>query len=383
MARTLNIEIRKIHESWSDRAGEEYTVTPELAPADATTETTSLVGRFYPGYEALSLGRERFWGSSSFGRGTFSVFFKTLQHCFNEHYPFSIRPEVLWYLIVHEVALTVKRDPERYRLHFSSTDEKQTIEVLAGDNLPTNWAPFLSEFSSNIRGRMPSEIGELLCPRFSTSTVESDAATSVAFMEAASPFYDYRMRLSCGLPLIRLEGEVEDYLEILDRAKALKIIFGKDLGIYFTHLIPVLQKIADQAGGAPVDHEFWGAIYNHESGSGGSDGSDELGGWITAFVNYIRKVSGEYYGDAQSTVVQKPLEVFDWTKRTRWLSVGMVPNHVSSADLVVTRFGTSDELPLKFIGGILAVELEEGFVSPQLSYGVLVGKQFAQLASGW
>lgn len=381
-ARTLEVEIRKVHQ-WGPNEGKEYRVEPNSIPEDKEPGLIrDLVTKLYPRWSPIALGREQFYGRATFGygdKGTYSLFFKTLQDCFNMHLPFALRPEVLWYLVVHEVATAVRLNPERYRLYFSSSKDK-ILTTLNCDSytLPTDWSPVIAQFGAMLQDQMPTELGSILCSEFSTSSAETNAATNVAFMEAASPFYDYRMRLLCGLPLIRLEGEVADYVKLAENARALKLMFGKDLGLYFTHLIPVLDKIAEQAAGAPVDHEFWGAIYNHDSGSGGSDGSDDLGGWITTFVNYVRTLAPvdehSHFGPAKVTVTPKPEAVFDWHQKKRWLTVGMVPNHVSAADFLLAKPGTDFEVPMKFIGGMLGVDIDDGYVSPKLSYGVLVGE---------
>jgi len=374
MAKVIEVNIKKTHE-WGEHEGEEYVITPNSIP-EARSETSDFVSKLFPTCDIVEMGRTEHFGKST----TYSLFFKTLQDCFNKHLPFAIRPEVLWYLIIHEVATAVKLNPERYRLHFIASEQKETIEVLAGESFPGNWVPFISRFADQIKDQMLSDLGDLLRPEFTTSTVESDMATAIAFMEAASPYYDYRMRLCCGLPLIRLDGEAKDYAEIVERAKVLKTIFGKDLGQYFTHLIPVLTTIAEQAAGAPVDNTFWGSIYNHDSGSGGSDGTDDLGGWITTFVNYVRRLEDENEDDwgcgkCFVNIKPKPDHVYDWTTGKRWLVVGMVPNHVSSADFVLEKDG--NKVSMKFIGGVLGVDIDDGFVSPQLSYAVLSEKSDA------
>jgi hypothetical protein len=368
-ARTIEVNVLK-RSYWGHEIEPESFVEPKKIPDRQPMLVNALLERYYPGWSPINLGRDTFYGEENSRRKipAYSLFFKTMQDCFNDHLPFALRPEVLWYLIIHEVATAVRLNPEKYRDYFTESDEKETITVLAETGrLPTEWVPYIEMFASKIQERMPRNLRNLVCSEYSTSTLEASAATNVAFMEASSPFYDYRMRLLCGLPLIRLEGEADDYAKLASNANALKEMFSEVLGPYFTHLIPVLDKIADQAAGAPVDHEFWGSICNHDSGSGGSDGSDDLGGWITAFLNYVRIIEGRNI----VKVEPKSENVFDWSKAIRWLSMGMVPNHVSSADFLVEDLN----ITLKLVGGVLGVDVDDGFVSPKLSYGVLTKEE--------
>ena len=358
VARTLKIDIKK-------------DVKPEKAPTDLQVTEDFVLGMF-PGTKIIHLSRNTAINCPTLKKGdAFSVFFNTLRCCFNNHYPFAIRPEVLWYLIIHEVAQTVKLNPERYQLYFTNSDDKQTVQADIMSLNPKEWPKHINQLAGKLKEMMPSAIGDVCLQNYSTSTLESNAATAVSFMDAASPFCDYRMRLLCGLPLIRLDGHPKDYAKLVEGAKALNNLFKKDLGMYFQYLIPVLEKIASQAKGGSVDHQFWGSIYNQESGSGGPQSSDDLGGWISAFVNYIRDIEGESYSieDCSIKLKPKPEKYYDWTKGERWLAMGMLSNHISSVDFILQQ-GES-ETKMKMIGGILGIENEDRFVSPQLSYGIL------------
>lgn len=383
VARMLDIHITQ--KDWQTKQPVKVEATPS---PEETYDAKGFVENLFPGAKVIYLGRERLLGrepSSYRGKQNFSLFFQTLQKCFNAHHPFAFRPETLWYLIAHEAAVTVKKNPEAYRRYFTDSDQKKLLEIVQQAPIgwrPDNWEPFIDEFCRMLRENMPSALGDMLLPSFSTSTAESSAATAVTLMEAASPFYDYRMRLACGLPKIRLDGAPGDYAKLVEGAQALAQPFAAHLGPYFRHLTPVLRTIADQAAGAPVDHAFWGSIYNKDSGSGGSDGSDGMGGWITTFVNYVRVVEGGWGdGPVRAELQAKPAEAYDWNDGKRWLAVGMAPNHVSSADFVlqdhpekaglVEALGFQVDTKMKFIGGVLGVEIDDGYVSPQLSYGVL------------
>lgn len=287
-----------------------------------------------------------------------SLFFQGIHKAFAGHHPFALRPEVLMYLINFNVAETVKRHPDDYRALFTGVAKgKEVIEIhhdglCRGQDSP--WHEVLPLFNGKLREKVPAGIMGHMLPGFSTDTPESDAASMVSFMDAASPFYDYRVMTLCGIPEIRLLGTPEDWTKLKNAAAALSEPCSKHLGPYFTNLLPVLATLANQAAGAPQDDEFWSSIYKWKSHSGGP----KFDGWISAFLNYIQ---------ADGALVEKRAHHFDW--RTASLSSGCAPSHISTVPFVWHLHG--DEISMSFAGGVLGLDVEDGYLTPALSYAVL------------
>lgn len=210
-------------------------------------------------------------------------------------------------------------------------------------------------FNAGLREKVPAGIMEHMLPGFSTATAESDAASMVAFMDAASPFYDYRVHTLCGIPEIRLLGAPEDWKKLKTAAAMLAEPFAKHLGPYFENLLPVLSTLADQANGAHQDNEFWTSIYKWESESGGP----KFNGWIAAFLYYVQE-------DGKLGV--KHDRHFNW-KKSYGLPSGCAPAHVSSVPFIWNYLGA--DLPMQFVGGVLGLDVEDGYLTPALSYGVI------------
>jgi hypothetical protein len=374
IARTMDIEIPHF-DRYGDKNGERVPV--EKYDGKVVSVADNLVSRMYKGYRVIYLSEKESVNTlGAYRRGTYSSFWSTLQRCFNRHIPLAFRPEVLWYMIFHEVGTCIKLNPERYRLYFSNEKEKKTLTVTVDekrgvDGVPDSvWPQHIKMFSDKILDEMPSQLGEVMMQEFATSTNITDAATTIALMDAASPYFDYHMRYACGIPRIRLDGNPEDYNKLVEASKVLRTMFEKDLGKYFDHLIPVLQTIADHANGCEVDHEFWGSICNLNSGSGGSDGSDDMGGWMTTFVNYVREA-----GYSKSTLI--PKTHFDWKSGLRWLYAGMTPNHVSDSDVKIEDAYRNKVTNVKYIGGIMNVQDDDGFLVPKLGVGVITKEENA------
>lgn len=294
-----------------------------------------------------------------------SLFFQAVHECFANHYPLALSPEGLLYLVLHEVSVTVKRDPEFYRDLFTTSNAKQIIKVrndslrMGDPNSP--WADVMDGFNLKLAEKVPSAIMAEALPEFSTHTVASQAASLVAFMDAASPYYEYRVMTKCGIPKIRLLGVPDDYKKLVRACTALAARFERDLEQYFHYLLPVVDKIASQAAGEPLDNAFWASIYKHLSASG----TDAMTGWITAFLNYENE---------EGQVRVKQDKHYDWNRDlTKGWPSGYersgTPTHLNCVPFVWEYLGK--EYPMQFIGGILAVGNVDGYALPQLGYGIL------------
>ncbi len=298
-----------------------------------------------------------------------SLFLNTVHNCFAGHYPLGIRPEALMYMVLHEVGICVKQNPDEYRDLFTTSAEKKAICVdvneLDIDNPESPWHLGVARIYSQLKEEVPTGVLTWMLPGFTTDDLESSTASMIAIMDAASPYFDYLMRTMCGISSIRLFGEAEDYKKILVACGQLSERFSKHLGMYFQHLLPVLAKIYAQVSEAePHDNDFWSSIYNHYSGSG----TDDMDGWITAFVNYTC-FGGNYRPKTEA--------LYDWSanlemnkgKWGRGIPRDVLPSHLSAVPFQWQYY--SDRYDCRLVGGFLGVDDIDGFATPVLSYAVL------------
>jgi hypothetical protein len=272
VARTLEIRI-PAYESVGRERKQIGFVEPAPAP-EKSVALEDVVGRLFPAQQIEHLGRSWIINASPPGLGfsEYSLFFQTMHACYNKHCPLALRPEVLAYLINHEIAVTVNKHPDHYRSLFTTSAGRQTIEVrddsLVRGDPSSEWKNTLGLFEAALRQRVPVGCMESMMPGFSTDTPESRTATLITFMDSVKSFYNYRLTTLCGIPRIRLDGTAEDYQKLADSAENLAGVFSTHLELYFRHLLPVLRTIARQAGSTETDNEFWSRIYSYHRGSG-------------------------------------------------------------------------------------------------------------------
>lgn len=284
-----------------------------------------------------------------------------IHNCYDRHLPLALSPEVIWYTILHEIAIHVKKFPEDCAHLFTmKPSEVQKVEV-EDNSLPRSgggdWGRALHLFDEALRPLVPEGSMETFLPKFSTSTPDIDLTLLLAFMDAASPYYAYQMNTMCGIPRIRLNGTPEDWMTLARNTQTLsERVPGLDS--WFAELIPVLQKIHATTEGEK-DLEFWSSIYKVSNGSGGP----HVSGWATTLVAYTFTHKKE--------VVRKDPQYEGWGMRMRWggMHTDQFMSHLSSTPFIWNYHG--EEVPMTLISGIAGLSLVDGFYTPSLGWAVL------------
>ena len=301
------------------------------------------------------------------GTSSVSLLLQTANACYDLHQPFSLAPEVVWYTILHEVATTVKESPAKYAgLYTTQPDSKQIIRVQVNDFVygqQNDWTAGVAQFDAALREKVPDGIMDRSLLRFSTSTPETDVTLLLTFMDAASPFYDYRMETMCGIPAIRLEGTAEDWRKIQKGAAALSEAFPA-LQAYFNGLLPILKEIADTAEGKAPDLQFWENMFKENGGSGGP----YISGWMANFLCYKYIPASSALGRTHQVPQLRDDAAF--ARRSYGITSSCIPAHISQVDFIWEYYDR--EIPMQFAAGILGVEKDaDGFYCPRLGFAII------------
>jgi hypothetical protein len=291
----------------------------------------------------------------------FSLMMQALHAAYAEHVPFSFSPELAWYLIAHEVAVHIRLNPERYRGYFTASATKDTIHVhddsLVYGSDANRWGRSINRVREPLAAKVPKPTIDLMLPKFSTASFESDTALLVLFLDIVSNYYRLMWQTLCGVPAVRVEGTVEDWQTVVRHAQMVQREFG-GLQAYFDDLLPVLKEIAGTVGGDEPDPAFWTSIYKLKDSSGGP----YINGWITAF--YAHRMTYEGF---------QPRQDLDWRGLMHdpyWggLTTSQLPVHLSAVPFVWDYYGNL--INMAFVAGVMGVE-HDGFLTPRLGYGVL------------
>ncbi|WP_196949551.1 DUF4419 domain-containing protein [Kitasatospora sp. SUK 42] len=292
---------------------------------------------------------------------TWSLLLRAAHAAFAEHLPLSLSPDVLWYAVVHEVAVHVRMYPPRYRALFCAADRSSMITVrddsLAGAD--PDWTRSVHLVREPLAAALGAEVVDLFRPAFSTTTPEDASAALVALMDVVSPYYDFRWETRCGIPRIRLEGTAEDWALLAAGVGELARRFDW-LAPWFAELRPVVDEIAATAAGGPVNEVFWRSLFKWQSMSGGP----RVTGWLTAFFAHTQTPDGprlrQAFGWREAASREYHRDAFE---------VNDFPSHVSKVPFVWEFLGT--ERPMLLVGGVLGIERDGEFLRPRLGSAVL------------
>lgn len=229
---------------------------------------------------ASMLGSDEYKVTPAKTIGGASPLFHAASLAFNYHAPLVWRPDDVWLTLLSGLAYHINNNTEELTHLFG---EKKTLHVMSGGRLEgltfKNWEGIFEQFASQIEGFLGDMVSWVPC-NFSTSNSTDLAVSQIMLMGALKEFFGYRLILGCGLTQVTLEGNLEDWVLVKEKAQNLRI-FGLDWWVDI--LNPVLDHLIETSKGDP-DIEFWEAIYlKHRKGSGSQY---DVSGWINAFYPY-------------------------------------------------------------------------------------------------
>jgi hypothetical protein len=180
------------------------------------------------------------------------------------------------------VASVIRKDPERYRDIFTTSQDKQLVTVLTGsvEELP------LASLMEALSQRVPSDTS-LFFPKFSTQTPDCQLACMAAFADAVSDYYSYGTYM-CGLRGVEVLGTPEDWLLFGDRVVAVTELLGEPKVIGWGAVLSArAERIAASLDGG--DPGFYLDLF--KSRNVGSGSQRAITGWCTEL--YVSVKPGE------------------------------------------------------------------------------------------
>ena len=204
-------------------------------------------------------------------------FADALEYAYCEHKPLVISPDMMWLLICQGLADHIRVNAEALRNKFVTHQGKKELEVkvMSIENDVTQWAYIISEFKNHIADNIHSDIVELMSPRFSTTTFDTELAFQITLMHALNTYFDYVLMGICGIPYILLEGTPDDWALIEQRLPRLE---QYDLKWWTDALKPILKEFTRAAQGK-INPKFWKNIYYRPMPDTGCVPTGRLSDW--------------------------------------------------------------------------------------------------------
>jgi len=270
----------------------------------------------------------------------------------SEHYPFRLRCEHIWLLILQGVAVHVDQNAEKLRKKYVQHEGKQILEVeVSADPSAKEWQAAIQTFVAQIDKNTVKDTCQLFDCDFSSSTMIERIATKVTIMDICKNYFDYRAITKCGFPQITLDGTKDDWIKLKQKVTALlkEKVDGKFGAEWGQALLPLLDRFVDAFEGK-IDCVFWNSMIKRGA-TGGSGGYPWYSGWFNILFPFLTKEKNKYcvpYDESASYVQQgltKEGRGRDQNKFSKY------PIGLASAPVKWIRFGK--EIELKFLAGFM------------------------------
>ena len=307
---------------------------------------------------------------------TTHAFAQAALEAFYGHHPLVIRPDDVWFCVMQGLAHHVGLNLEALRSRIVAHEGRTELVVERNDFLlgqPNPWPEAFAAFSRQI-GSNVGALRDLVGMRFSTSTPTETAAFDVCLMDAFQGYFEYVMRVGCGIPEFTVLGTEADWRSIRTR---IALLADYDLAWWVAALDPVLARIEETVAGR-VDTEFWRSFFRYQSGSGPA----ELTGWVVTLFPYLQDarndgplVRNDYLSAWQArfeTADARGKAPLDW-RAAQGPGIGRIPGSLASAPVKLVDVRDGSATPLRFVAGMFGVEqdVETGALAAAFGWAVV------------
>lgn len=251
--------------------------------------------------------------------GTHSVqacaFYMALYRAYANHGEVMLSPDDVWLMIQLSFSRYVNLCPEnaeRLRPLLVHHEGKKVIEVVIPapvgsignqgyKNLP--WTSFCDAVLNEMQSQMKNGAPEKLLADFSTTTSYERLVSSVVVMDSFKAYFEYVMRMSCGITKVHMGGTLEDWEKLEAKLAALRVFAEPEPQTdaerlerekrtrwsdrtwtgYLDRLAPVLNKFTETFRGQ-VDVDWWNRVVNEKHSQGYGFDQSSLTGWATNFI---------------------------------------------------------------------------------------------------
>ena len=203
----------------------------------------------------------------------------TIYEAYGNHHNLRTGPEDWWYTIIQTVALAIDDNSksDEVRNFFVQHEGKKTLAVQVGagkldvENIDYSWLfdQFSQKIAENIN--VPDYVQQMI-PNFSTTTDIHKIVSQITLMTSVQEFFEYNLFTACGIPVIEMKGNENDWIELGLKIKALRktlapledVIF-KDNRWYnwWDEVEKIASKLLDTYNGNP-DEAWWSYIITED-----------------------------------------------------------------------------------------------------------------------
>lgn len=302
-----------------------------------------------------------------------NAFLHSANVAFDKHLGFVLAPQQIFVLILQSVAMHVNQNAEALRPEFVKHSGKESITIEVTPNpTETEWEAIIDRFQAAIASKTIEDTAELTSLiDFSCATKTEQIAGNVCLMDMVQQYFRYTMMTMCGIPYFILEGSMEDWVLLRERAE--RLISQKTLptfaSAWLPALLPTLDKIVEQRSGAPVDIAFWNSFFKRGA-TKGSGAFSYISGWVNVFFPIAIRGGLNYHCKPFSDQELYIAEIQQKDCKGTGLDVNYFPSGVSSAPVEWVRLDLGTTQQVEFKSGFITGTFKEGHIRPEVAWWV-------------
>ena len=197
-----------------------------------------------------------------------------IDRAFCDHYQIRLSPDDFLLPLIQASAAV--ENIQAKGVPAAGTNEKIKLTVCRPDfsigKSDNPWNEIFSEFRTKIAEHIGKSEHELYRGDFSTTGVLQQCAYDVALMDACQSRFAYHNDFMCGIPCVRLTGNVQDWKQFEERATLVVRKIGKHIGEKWeVAILEVIQKIGESGRKILSQNkmvDFWKSLYRWDTHSG-------------------------------------------------------------------------------------------------------------------
>jgi len=305
-------------------------------PASLLTEQTHLKGPL----EDFSHKNDR---TTKFVATQLKGILGTIHEAYVKHLPLQLSVSDFILLIGQGIAKHMQIHAEDVRSHFVDFEGKEKITIIRDfeQGKENDWSTIFGEFSNEIRKRVKLDFYDVMVDDTSVATKLSRIASEITIMDTFQKYFAYEVS-GCAITKVTLVGSSEDWEMLRNKVHKLKKFNEGDrlmLDWWLQHLVPLVDRIVDQAVSRNIDVEFWKDIYRFKDDDSDCLPDPTMTGWIKIFKPYLgegqlyRSDFQEIYTSALTSDISRV--PFDW-----------IPT-------------PEERIPMLIFGGVLGTKIHE------------------------
>ena len=210
--------------------------------------------------------------------------YKTFITAYQNHYPITLSPDIIWLLILQGFSRYVFYNAETLRKYFVAFEGKKEVHVEGQVISPETatkeeWEQIFFSLGEKVAENVGKDFVNEITPNFTTTNSTSTTACQLTMMASFKRYFSYRYTMcKCGIPYVNLEGSAEDWHKVKDKVQAL----AKYKLPWADHLNNIINEFINSKEGK-INKNFWKTMVRYKDGHDIYDPSHYSGWFIYLF----------------------------------------------------------------------------------------------------